>query len=112
MRLAVKENRKLTPDEVAEVVARYQAGASIRSLGKTFRMHEQTVRAHLRRQGVTLRSVRALTKSQGDEAVRLYVDEQWTLAEIGRKLNVDHSTIRSLLVRRGVRRRAAARRES
>ena len=74
VRLVVRENRKLTPDGVAEVVASYQAEASIRSLGKTFGMHKQTVRAHLRRQGVTVRPVRTLTESQEDEAERLHVE--------------------------------------
>lgn len=50
-------NRKLQPGEIAELVASYVAGASMRSLGKQYGMHEQTVRAHLRRQTVELRPV-------------------------------------------------------
>lgn len=69
VRLQVKENRKLSPAEVAEVVARYQAGASIRSLSQAFGMHEQTVRAHLRRKGVSLRPLRAERGSRDSDAV-------------------------------------------
>jgi hypothetical protein len=75
VRLAVKENRKLSPDEVVELVRQYEAGATIQSLGVSFGLHTQTVRAHLRRKGVTLRSMRALTDEQEVEVMRLYVEE-------------------------------------
>ena len=39
-------NRKLKPREVDNLVARYRAGASIRSIGTMFGLNEQTVRAH------------------------------------------------------------------
>jgi hypothetical protein len=71
VRLEVRENRKLLPGEVEKVVARYKAGASIRSLGEAFGLHEQTVRAHLRRRGVELRPVRALTEEKEIKIVRL-----------------------------------------
>jgi transposase-like protein len=110
VRLAAGENRKLTPEEIAEVAARYQAGASIRSLGKEFGMHEQTVRAHLRRRGVTLRLQRPLTDSQEDEVARLYVEESLTIAELVMRFNVGKTGIRNALVRKGVVRRPSARR--
>jgi DNA-directed RNA polymerase specialized sigma24 family protein len=62
VRLQVKENRKLSPTEVVELVAAYEAGVSQRELTRRFGLHEQTVRAHLRRQEVNLRSVRVLTQ--------------------------------------------------
>ncbi|HEX6416096.1 MAG TPA: hypothetical protein VFZ62_01080 [Candidatus Saccharimonadales bacterium] len=65
------------------------------------------MRAHLRRAGVTLRPVRALSEAQEDEVVRLYVEKTWSLAELAKKLNVGQSAIRNVLVRRNVERRAA-----
>lgn len=53
-------NRKLQPGEIAELVTSYKARATIRSLGKQYVLHEQTVRAHLRRQGVEPRPVIAI----------------------------------------------------
>jgi lambda repressor-like predicted transcriptional regulator len=111
VRLAIKENRKLTPGEVADLVVRYEAGASIRSLGTTFGLHEQTVRAHLRRQGVAVRSVRAFTEAQEAEVVRQYLEEVWSLAELAAKFGVSESAVRNALVRQGVERRAQARRK-
>jgi len=110
VRLEVRENRKLSPAEVAELVARYHAGASIRSLSQAFGMHEQTVRAHLRRESVSLRPLRALAEAQETQVARLYVEERWTLAEAAAKFEVSASAVRNVLMRRGVERRAQARR--
>lgn len=110
VRLRVKENRKLSPDEVGELVAAYEAGASQRELTRRFGLHEQTVRAHLRRRGVTLRPQRVLTDAQEAEVVRLYVGEMWTLAEVAARFEVGQTAIRNVLVRWGVERRAQARR--
>jgi transposase-like protein len=110
VRLQVRENRKLSPAEVAELVDTYQAGASQRELTRRFGLHEQTVRAHLRRQGVTLRLQRVLTDTQEAEAVRLYVEEVWSLAELAARFEVGQTAIRSVLMRRGVARRAQVRR--
>jgi lambda repressor-like predicted transcriptional regulator len=110
VRLEIKENRKLSPSEVAELVDAYEAGASQRELTRRFDLHEQTVRAHLRRQGVKLRPLRALTEAQEVEVVGLYVEKVWSLAELAGKFAVSQTAIRNVLVRRGVGMRAQARR--
>ena len=110
VRLQVKENRKLSPAEVVELVDAYQAGASQAELTRRFGLHEQTVRAHLRRQGVRLRPLRVLAEAQEAETVRLYVEKTWSLAELAARFEVSQTAIRSVLVRRGVGRRAQARR--
>jgi DNA-directed RNA polymerase specialized sigma24 family protein len=110
VRLVVKENRKLSPSEITELVGCYQAGATIRSLGEVFGLHEQTVRAHLRRRGVRLRSLCALTDEQELEVVRLYVEEERSLTELGDRFGVDPSSIRRALIRRGAQRRPSRRR--
>ncbi|MDQ3224166.1 MAG: hypothetical protein M3Q75_11955 [Gemmatimonadota bacterium] len=109
VRLDVKENRKLSPAEVTELVDAYEAGASQRDLTRRFDLHEQTVRAHLRRRGVTLRQQQALTDAQEAEAVRLYVEKAWTLAKLAVWFKVGPTAIRNVLVRRGVERRAQSR---
>ncbi len=75
VRSQIKENRKLSPAEVAQLVDAYQAGTSQAELSRRFDLHEQTVRAHLRRQRVSLRPLRALTEAQEVEVMRLYVVE-------------------------------------
>jgi len=69
VRLQAKENRKLSPTELVEP---YEARASQAELARRFGLHEQTIRAYLRRQGMRLR---ALMEAQEAEAVRLYVEE-------------------------------------
>ncbi|MGQ0717543.1 MAG: hypothetical protein ACT4NP_09555 [Pseudonocardiales bacterium] len=110
VRLQVREYRKLSPAEVEELVDAYEVGTSQRELTRRFGLHEQTVRAHLRRQGVKLRPLRALTEAQESDAVRLYVEDVWSLAELAARFKVGQTAIRNVLVRRGVKRRAQARR--
>lgn len=110
VRLQVKENRKLSPAEAVELVDAYKAGASQAELTRQFGVHEQTVRAHLRRQGVRLRTLRAMTEAQEVEIVKLYVEEMWSLAELAGLFGVGQAAVRNVLVRRGVERRARARR--
>lgn len=105
VRLQVKENRKLSPGEVVELVDAYKAGASQAELTRRFGVHEQTVRAHLRRQGVKLRPLRAMTEAQEVEVVRLYIEELWSLAELAARFKVGQAAVRNVLVRRGVERR-------
>jgi DNA-directed RNA polymerase specialized sigma24 family protein len=110
VRLTVKENRKLSPAGAGELVQAYVAGESQRELARRFGLHEQTVRAHLRRQGVTLRPIRVLTEAQEEDVVRLYVEEMWTLAELAVKFEVSAAAVRQVLVRRKARRSQARRR--
>jgi IS30 family transposase len=112
VRLQVKKNRKLSPTEVVELVDQHQAGVSVPSLSKLFELHEQTVRAHLKRQGVKLQPYRTLTNAQQTEVLRLYVDELWSLARIARKFNICETTVRNTLARHGVQRRARTRRRN
>jgi len=91
-------NRKLQPAEIAELVASYVAGASIRSLGKQYGMHEQTVRAHLRRQGVEQRPV--LIIKDEDLALVLELHQAgWGARRIGARLGVGQSAVWGALKR-------------
>ncbi|MGH3631655.1 MAG: helix-turn-helix domain-containing protein [Sciscionella sp.] len=101
VRFEVKENHKLLPDEVTELVSAYQAGVSIVALARQFRVHEQTVKKHLSRQGVALRPVRKLTEVQELEIVHLYA-EGWSAERIGERLGVGQMTVLKRIRERGV----------
>jgi hypothetical protein len=94
--MAVKKNRKPSPSKVKALAGAYQAGESQAELARQFGLHEQTVRAYLRRQGVTLRPVRVLTDAQEDDVVRLYVEEVWSLAELAAKFRVSAARFSAL----------------
>jgi len=55
--------RRLTEDEVMDLVARYRAGASADDLAAQFKIHRKTVSAHLHNHGVTMRG-QSLTEAQ------------------------------------------------
>lgn len=72
-------------------------------LAKEFSVHRRTVRAVLDRHGVERRQ-RVLTTTQIDEAICLY-QSGLSLAEVGNRYGVEHSTIRKHLIARGIARR-------
>jgi transposase-like protein len=76
--------RRLTPAELAMLVAEYEAGARVCELAKVYDLHRTTVARHVARAGKT-RPV--MTDAQIDEAVRLYGDG-WTLHNVGQHLGV------------------------
>ncbi|WP_280317116.1 hypothetical protein [Nocardia wallacei] len=102
-----RPNRKLQPEEVAELVDAYRRGVSMVELGRRFEMHRNTVEAHLRRAGVMKRPKVKMTPQLTERATRLYVEEVWTTARIGKELGVDASTVAKALKRAGVRMRPA-----
>ena len=49
-----QQNRKLTPDELTELVKLYQSGLDLTALGRHFGMHRQTARSLLLKRGMGL----------------------------------------------------------
>lgn len=101
--------RQLEAEQVQELIAGYQAGATVYDLGRQFGIERRTVSKVLHRNGVSMRR-RGLSAEQIDESVRLY-EGGWSLAQIGRKLSVDPTTVLTKLRERGVRMRDAHGRE-
>src|SRR5207248_2312380 len=97
--------RRLDTDHVQELIADYQAGATVYELGARFGIERRTVSAVLRRHGVPMRR-RSLSNDQVDTAVHLYA-LGWSLARVGEQLGVDPTTVLNCLRRRGVRTRDA-----
>jgi DNA-binding transcriptional ArsR family regulator len=83
--------RRLSDDEVTELVARYHAGATIYDLAERFKIHRTTVSQHLHRRGVTMRGL-SLDESQVDHATWLY-ERGWSVARIGSYLGVNGGTV-------------------
>ncbi|REE94739.1 helix-turn-helix domain-containing protein [Thermomonospora umbrina] len=95
--------KQLKDQEALEVVAAYEAGASVYELGRRFHVHRTTISKILKRHGVSMRMT-GMTPEQINEAVRLYQDG-WSLARIGERMGVGDMTVRSRLLERGVRMR-------
>lgn len=91
--------RQLKADEAREVVAAYEAGATVYQLAHRFGIARQTVSKILKRHGVQMRRT-GLSPEQTAEAARLY-DQGWSLARIGARMDVSPETVRLRLAARG-----------
>lgn len=93
--------RQLESQQVQELIAGYQAGATVYELGERFGIDRRTVSEILHRHDVSMRR-RGISAQQIDEAAQLY-EEGWSLARIGELMRVDPSTVLARLRERGVR---------
>jgi hypothetical protein len=92
--------RKLSADEVTEVVAAYLAGGRVVELAARFGIRRQRVSELLARESVTLRPV-GLKPGDIASAVRLYQDG-WSVARLGAQFGVDGTTVWRALKAGGV----------
>ena len=90
----------LTDAEIDELVAVYEAGATLRGLAKQFHIHRLIAAAHLAHRSVPVRRA-GLDSVQAKEAARLY-QAGWTLVQLGRRFEVDAQTVRRTIARQGV----------
>ena len=92
-----------------ELVAAYQAGATVYEIAERLQINRKTVSVLLERQGVPRRG-RPLSPVQIEQARDLYVAGQ-SLATIAPQLDCDPGTVRLALLRAGIRMRDAQGRE-
>ena len=93
--------RRLTPDEVEQLVRDYQAGDSMQQLARRWRLHRTTVAEQLRREGVPVRQ-RGIRAERLNEAIRLY-NEGWSCLRLADRYDCDDETVRQALRRANVR---------
>lgn len=91
---------RLTNEQVAVLLAAYEAGDSTYQLAERFGIHRQTVAATLRRASVATRGLQRvkLTEEQRDEAQRLW-DEGVSYHRIGISLGVGERVVSRTLRR-------------
>lgn len=94
---------RLSPEQVAELVAAREAGALVNELAERFGVHRATVINHLERAGATGRRWpgRGLTPEQVPEAVRLY-ESGLSLVAVGERFEVDKRQVSRALREAGV----------
>jgi DNA-binding CsgD family transcriptional regulator len=91
---------RLSADEIAELVAAYEAGATQQELATQFQIHRGTVAAHLDRAGITNRRG-AMTPEQVTDAIDLYT-QGWSLASIGNHFGLYPTSIYYWLKKEGL----------
>ena len=94
---------QLTEVEVADLVERYQEGATLSGLTERYKISRSAVRRLLHHEGIELRH-RGLSTEQIEDAVRLY-RQGWSLAKIGDRMGVSAGTVHARLRECGVRMR-------
>ncbi len=92
---------RLSRDQVAELIASYQAGSTLAEVATKFGVYVRTAAAHLEREGIAQRRHR-LTADQVVEAVRLY-EAGCSTIQIGHHFGVYPESIRYRLKRAGVK---------
>ncbi|SNR66322.1 Putative ATPase subunit of terminase (gpP-like) [Haloechinothrix alba] len=92
--------RQLGDEQVRQVIAGYESGATVYELGEWFGIERRAVSRILRRHGVRMR-YGGLSDDQIGEAVRLY-HQGWSLARIADRMDVAADTVRQRLRERGV----------
>jgi DNA invertase Pin-like site-specific DNA recombinase len=84
--------RRLTPDELQQVLELYRLGKSTCTLAREFGTDRHTITRHLRRGGVALRSQPKLTPELAEQANQLYADNS-SLAAIGKQVGVTPTAV-------------------
>jgi hypothetical protein len=92
--------RQLGDDQIQQLIAGYESGATVYELGDRFGIERRTVSNILQRHGVPMRR-RGLSPDQVDDAIHLY-NLGWSLARVGQHLGVDHTTVLNKLRERGI----------
>jgi len=92
--------RRLSPEEIEELVACYRAGATALALAGKHSIHRTTVLALLERHQVS-RRWRVLTPGHIERAVSSYASGH-SCASIAKELQVNPETVRQALLKAGV----------
>lgn len=99
--------RRLTPQVIEELVARYTAGEKTPALSQAFGISESGLRDLLRAEGVSLRG-HPIMPEDTEQAVQLYA-RGFTITAVAAQLGYAHGTIRSALLKRGIALRPGSR---
>lgn len=92
--------RRLAPQTIAELVARYNAGANTPALSREYGISKTGLLELLHTEGVSLRR-RSVTPEVADRAVRLY-ESGLTIDEVMEQVGYSYSTIQRMLHEKGV----------
>jgi transposase-like protein len=101
LRSELSVQRRLEPDQVAELVTAYQQGTTVKELAARYRINRTTVLGHLRRQGVPKRHPEPVADVDADRAVRLY-GAGASIGAVAQELRVAPTTVRRVLRKAGV----------
>lgn len=94
-----KAPRRLSREEIVELVQGYRDGFTVYELATQFGIHRETVSGVLERNGVPRRR-KPLSSAQIEQACSLH-EGGWSLAQVGAELGCDPSTVWRALAKLG-----------
>lgn len=106
---SARAGKKLPAEAEGAIVAEHKAGQTMKQIAARHGIHRVTVNEVLARTGTTERP-KGMCPSQVDMAARLY-GSGLSFANVGAQLGFDAVTIRTMLLRRGVKTRDSDGRE-
>ena len=95
-----KRAKRLNDTQIACLVERYEAGATVYDLGSRFAIDRRTVSIHLKQQGVVMRFQPPSEKTI-DEIVRLY-ESGLSMSKVRQQVGVSADSVLNYLRKRGV----------
>jgi AraC-like DNA-binding protein len=98
--------RRLSPQAIDELIARYTAGEETPALSREFGISASGLRDLLRAEGVSLRG-HAMTVQDAERALHLY-ERGLTITQVVSHIGYSHGTIRKVLLKRSVAIRSGA----
>lgn len=97
----IRQQHRLSPREVEQLVSDYRAGATTRDLAVKYNIHRMTVTHHLQRSDQPTRSNRAFEGARLERLIAEYQSGRSTEA-LGRQYDVAGSTVARTLRRNGI----------
>ena len=94
--------KRLSRDEIDDLVAMYKAGRTSRQLAVEYGITRHSVCNVLRAEGLVLQEVWQLTADQQREVVRLYIAEQLSVAKVAARLGLAPSRVQRILAKEEV----------
>lgn len=99
-----QQQRRLTPEQVGQLVAEYLVGDDMKTLATRWQLHRTTVASHLAKAGVELRR-QGIADPQLGEAIGLY-NERWSCVRLTERYDCNGETVRQRLKTAGVQLRS------
>lgn len=97
----IKQQQKhLNPEEIEQIVQRYQNGESTYKLAKEFDCHRSTIANNLRKQGIEV----SIEKINLEEAIKLY-ELGWTTKQLAERYHMSDNAVSRRLKKAGIRMR-------
>ncbi len=95
-----KQAKRLNGTQIAYLVERYEAGATVYELSSRFAIDRRTVSIHLKQQGVIMR-LQPPSRETIDEIIRLY-ESGLSMSKVGQQVGVSADSVLNYLRKRRV----------